>query len=32
MEHNMEMIVKLKLINREYYDRASKEEEIIDIM
>ena len=27
LEHTMEMLVKLKLLNREYYDKASKEEE-----
>jgi len=30
--HQMEFLVKLKLLNREYYDKASKEEEIIDII
>jgi UDP-2,3-diacylglucosamine pyrophosphatase LpxH len=30
--HTMEMLVKLKLLNREYYDKAAKEEEIIDII
>jgi DNA repair exonuclease SbcCD nuclease subunit len=32
MGHIMEMIVKLKLINREYYDKASKENEIMDLI
>ena len=30
--HQMEFLVKLKLLNREYYDKASKEEEQIDII
>jgi hypothetical protein len=30
--HVMEMIVKLKLLNKEYYEKAAKAEEIIDII
>ncbi len=30
--HQMEFLVKLKLLNKEYYDKASKDEELIDII
>jgi len=30
--HQMEFLVKLKLLNREYYEKASKEEELVDII
>lgn len=30
--HQMEFLVKLKLLNREYYDKASKEDELTDII
>ena len=30
--HTMEMLVRLKLLNKEYYDKAAKEEESIDII
>ena len=30
--HTMEMLVKLKLMNKEYYDKAAREEESIDIV
>ena len=29
LEHNMEMLVKLKILNREYYEKASQEEEVL---
>jgi len=30
--HQLEFLVKLKLLNREYYEKASKDEELIDII
>ena len=30
--HTMEMLVRLKLLNKEYYDKAAREEESIDIV
>jgi DNA repair exonuclease SbcCD nuclease subunit len=30
MEQNMEMIIKLKILNREYYDRAKESQEFIE--
>jgi DNA repair exonuclease SbcCD nuclease subunit len=30
--HQMEFLVKLKLLNREYYEKAQKENEVIDII
>lgn len=32
LSHQMEFLVKLKLLNREYYEKAQKENELIDII